>query len=158
MPTAIQIAKTEMLIRKPAAAVFRAFTDPTITTRFWFTKSSGAVATGAELTWTWEMYNLDVPVQVVEVKPHSKIVIEWGDGEHRSTVRWDFKILADALTYVTISNYDFQGLDEEVVAKVIDSTGGFTMVLAGLKAWLEHGIALNLIGDKFPEELRNSGR
>jgi hypothetical protein len=29
--------------------------------------------------------------------------------------------------------------------------GGFTMVLAGLKALLEHGIELNLVGDHHPE-------
>lgn len=156
MPTSIQIAKTEMLIRQPVVAVFQAFIDPAITTQFWFTKSSGKVVPNAQLTWTWEMYALDVPVRVIEVQPHSKIEIEWGDGPHKSTVRWDFKVLGSALTYVTISNYDFQGSDEEVTAKVIDSTGGFTMVMAGLKAWLEHGIVLNLIGDKFPEELRNS--
>mgnify|MGYP000014382638 CR=1 FL=1 len=154
MPSVKQ-AKIEMLIRQPAAAVFQAFIDPSITARFWFTKSSGVVATAAQLTWTWEMYNLDVPVQVIEVQPYFKILLKWGDGVHRSTVRWDFKVLGDAMTYVTISNYDFQGSDEEVTAKIIDSTEGFTMVLAGLKAWLEHGIALNLIGDKFPEELRN---
>jgi hypothetical protein len=28
-----------------------------------------------------------------------------------------------------------------------------TLVLAGAKAWLEHGIALNLVADRFPAEL-----
>jgi hypothetical protein len=32
--------------------------------------------------------------------------------------------------------------------------GGFTWVLAGLKAYLEHNIMLNLIADRFPKELR----
>jgi len=50
-------------------------------------------------------------------------------------------------------NADLQGTGDELTDRRIDSTGGFTMVLAGLKAWLEHGIELNLIGDKFPKEL-----
>jgi hypothetical protein len=29
--------------------------------------------------------------------------------------------------------------------------GGFTMVLASLKALLEHGIVLNLVADHFPD-------
>ena len=29
--------------------------------------------------------------------------------------------------------------------------GGYTIVLCGLKAWLEHGIALNLVADKAPD-------
>ena len=36
---------------------------------------------------------------------------------------------------------------------VKDATGGFTTVLDGLKAFLEHGINLNLIADKFPKEV-----
>jgi len=37
------IARAEMLIRKPAAVVFNAFVDPAITSKFWFTRSSGRV-------------------------------------------------------------------------------------------------------------------
>lgn len=44
------------LIRRPPAEVFAAFVDPAITTRFWFTKSSGALAPGATARWEWEMY------------------------------------------------------------------------------------------------------
>jgi hypothetical protein len=36
---------------------------------------------------------------------------------------------------------------------VLDATGGFTLLLAGLKAYLEHRIQLNLVADKFPKEL-----
>ncbi|SJN17484.1 hypothetical protein FM120_00535 [Sphingobacterium faecium PCAi_F2.5] len=35
----------------------------------------------------------------------------------------------------------------------MDSTGGFTTVLDGCKAYLEHGIDLNLIADKFPKQV-----
>jgi len=34
----VSSAKVEMLIRKPLDEVFEAFVDPTITTKFWFTK------------------------------------------------------------------------------------------------------------------------
>ncbi len=39
------------------------------------------------------------------------------------------------------------------VGKAFGSTAGFTMVLAGLKAWLEHNINLNLIADRFADAL-----
>jgi len=39
-----------------------------------------------------------------------------------------------------------------MVKKALDSTGGFTTVLDGAKAWLEHNINLNLIMDKFPKD------
>ena len=43
------------------------------------------------------------------------------------------------------------GLLDELVTQVLDSMGGFTLVLAGAKAGLEHDIALNLIGDRYPD-------
>jgi len=58
------VAKAEMLIRKAVSEVFEALIDPAITTRFWFTKSSGKLEPGAEVTWEWEMYNFSVPVVV----------------------------------------------------------------------------------------------
>jgi hypothetical protein len=33
-----------MLIRRPVEEVFNAFVDPTVTTRFWFSRSSGQLA------------------------------------------------------------------------------------------------------------------
>ena len=39
--TQVPVAKAAMLIRKPTAEVFEAFVDPAITSKFWFTKSTG---------------------------------------------------------------------------------------------------------------------
>lgn len=70
-------------------------------------------------------------------------------------VAWSFKAINDNLTYVSIRNYDFKATaSEALISQIRDSTGGFTIVLAGLKAYLEHGIILDLIGDKFPAEMR----
>ena len=43
---------------------------------------------------------------------------------------------------------------DEQNAQIRDTTEGFTLVLAGLKAFLEHNIQLNLVADRFPKELR----
>jgi len=153
METNINTANTGMLIRKPITEVFDAFINPDVTTKFWFTHSSGKLKEGAKQTWTWEMYNLNVPISVLKIEEHKTIHIEWGENEHKSAVKWEFKSLDKDRTYVTIENYDFQGKGNDLIYQVIDSTGGFTMVLAGLKAWLEHGVVLNLIGDKLPKDL-----
>lgn len=50
------LAKTGMLIRKPVPDVFKAFINPAITTKFWFTKSSGRLEAGRQVKWEWEMY------------------------------------------------------------------------------------------------------
>jgi hypothetical protein len=38
-----------------------------------------------------------------------------------------------------------------MLAAACDSTQGFSFVLAGAKALLEHGIELNLVGDHAPD-------
>jgi hypothetical protein len=40
-----------------------------------------------------------------------------------------------------------------IAQKNIGSTEGFSFLLAGAKAWLEHGVQLNLVPDKYPDGL-----
>jgi uncharacterized protein YndB with AHSA1/START domain len=143
------IVKAQMLIRKPVADVFGAFVDPAITTKFWFTKSSGKLEPGKEVRWDWEMYGASAQVNVKAVEQSKRILIEWGDPP--CPVEWLFTPRADNSTLVSISNWGFSGTDEEVVKQAIDSMGGFTSVLAGLKALLEHNIDLNLVADHHPD-------
>lgn len=153
MKESINFAKTGMLIRKPQNQVFEAFINPDITTKFWFTHSSGKLEEGNEVTWKWEMYNVSAQVKVKKVEPNKKIIIEWGQGKDKSTVEWEFKSLGEEKTYVSITNSDIQGSGNDLTNRVVDSMGGFSLLVAGLKAWLEHGIQLNLVADKFPKEL-----
>ena len=146
-------AKAEMLIRKPIEYVFQAFINPEITTKFWFTKSSGKIEEGKETQWTWEMYNHSISVRTKMIELNKKIVIEWGNNDEIATVEWTFKNLGETGTFVSIINTGFQGDTEKIIAQIRDSTEGFTLVLAGLKAYLEHNIELNLILDRFPKEL-----
>ena len=151
--TQVPVAKAEMLIRKPAAEVFKAFVDPEITTRFWFTKSSGRLEPGKRITWTWDMYDISVEIDVKEVELNKRILIEWGNYGSMTTVEWVFAPYENDSTYVTITNSGFQGDGDKVVANALDSKGGFTWLLAGLKALLEHNIELNAIADAFPKGL-----
>ena len=152
--TEIPSAKSEMLIRKPVAEVFEAFVNPEITTRFWFTKSTGRVEAGKHLTWTWEMYDISVQVNVKEVEAGRRILIEWGNHGSMTTVEWVFTPHENDTTYVSITNSGFQGDGDTVVRDALDSKGGFTWVLAGLKALLEHDLELNAIADAFPKGLK----
>lgn len=147
------VAKAAMLIRRPAAEVFEAFIDPAITSRFWFTKSTGRLEPGKHVTWTWEMYDVSIEVDVKEIERGKRIVVEWGNYGAMTTVEWVFTRFQDDATYVTITNSGFQGDGDKVMKDALDSTGGFTWVLAGLKALLEHNIELNVIADAFPKGL-----
>lgn len=149
-----RFANTAMLIRKPVVNVFEAFINPDITTKFWFTKSSGKLEEGKRVEWAWEMYGVSTVVKVKLIIPNERIIIEWGDPEDESIVEWSFRSLGESETYVSIMNKEIKGTTEDLIMKIRDSTGGFTWVLAGLKAYLEHNIELNLIEDRFPEKLR----
>jgi uncharacterized protein YndB with AHSA1/START domain len=148
------VAKAEMLIHKPVAEVFAAFVDPAITSQFWFTKGSGRLDTQPQVQWDWEMFGASAQVRVKALEPNQRILIEWGGaGEPTTTVEWRFTQLADNTTFVSITNSGFVGNGDELVQQVIGATEGFTLVLAGAKALLEHNIQLNLAADRFPQGL-----
>jgi len=147
MDTNTPCVETQMLIRRPAAVVFNAFIDPAITINFWFTKSSGKLEVGKKLNWQWEMYGASADVWVKEIIPNQKIIVEWGDPA--TTIDFNFEAVDENSTYVVIKNYGFRETGDELISIIKHSTGGFTTVLDGLKAYLEHGLKLNLIGDKF---------
>jgi len=149
------IAEAQMLIRKPVSEVFTAFVDPAVTTRFWFTKSSGKLESGKDVRWDWEMYGVSASVRVKVVDSNKRILVEWGDPPR--VVEWLFDPRPDGTTLVSISERGFRGSDDEVIAQALDSRGGFTIVLAGLKAMLEHDVALNLVADQHPDAHQEAG-
>lgn len=150
------VVEVQMKIRKPVSEVFQAFIDPEITANFWFTKSSGKLEVGKTVTWEWEMYAISTSVLTKEIQKDKLISTEWGSPA--TTVDYIFQSLSDGSTYLTIKNYGFDLEGEELISAIKDNTGGFTTVIDGLKAYLEHGIRLNLIGDKFPKEVMNHGK
>ena len=144
------VVKAEMLIRKPVEEVYEAFINPEITTKFWFTKSSGKLEEGKTIRWDWEMYGVGDELEVKKIDQNKRILIEWSDG---TQVKWNFTIRNDNETFVSITNTGFSGNGDEMTAQAIDSMGGYTMVLCGLKALLEHNIILNLVSDKAPDAI-----
>ena len=147
------IAKAQMLIRKPVAQVFEALVDPAITSRFWFSKGSGRLEAGKRVRWDWEMYGVSAEVDVKEVDEKQRILVEWGGPDNPTSVEWRFEPRGEDRTFVTVRNWGFGGGAEERMAAALDSTGGFSFLLAGLKAFLEHGVELNLVPDHAPEAL-----
>ena len=153
--TQVPVMKTGMLIRKPVAEVFEAFVNPEITTQFWFTRSSGRLAPGAHVEWAWEMYDVSAAVTVQAIEPNRQIVIQWPGYSGLSRVEWLFTPYTDDTTFVSITETGFTGDGDSLVEQVTASTQGFTLVLAGLKALLEHNIRLNLVADRYPKGLED---
>lgn len=151
--TQVPVTKTGMLIRKPAAEVFEAIVNPEITTKFWFTKSSGRLDSGESIQWEWEMYNASALVTPTVIEPHSRVVIEWPGYSGMTTVEWVLTPHEDGTTFVSVTEAGFTGTGDELVQQVTDSTQGFSLMLAGMKAWLEYNIRLNLVADRYPAGL-----
>jgi len=146
-------AKVEMLIRRPVVEVFEAFVNPAITSRFWFSKGSGRLEVGKEVTWEWEMYNFSVPVNVKAIEENARIIVEWPAYGAPTPIEWIFTARPDGTTFVSVTNKGFPGSDVEATQHALDATEGFAFVLAGAKALLEHNVQLNLVPDRFPDGL-----
>lgn len=146
------VAEAAMLIRRPVAEVFEAFVDPAVTARFWFSKGSGRLEPDARVRWDWEMYGAGSWVNVREIEPGRRIVIDW-DEEAPTRVKWTFEPRGPDATLVKVVNSGFHGAPEEQVAGALDSTGGFALALAGAKIWLEHGIEPGFVTGRHPDAL-----
>jgi uncharacterized protein YndB with AHSA1/START domain len=148
------VAKSAMLIRRPAADVFEAIVDPAVTTRFWFTKSTGRLDENEHVTWTWEMYGASAEVDVVAIEPNERIVIRWPSYSGTpTTVEWTLSDRGDGTTYVVVVESGFTTGDMDIAEQAVESTQGFSFLLAGMKAWLEHELELGLVPDAHPDQL-----
>lgn len=146
-----------MLIRRAPHDVFEALADPSITTRFWYSKSSGRMVEGAELLWEWEMYGAAGAVRVDKVEDDRLIRFTWDgyDPSHPTTVEFNFSPHENDTTYVVITETGFIGDADTQVARALESTAGFTFLLSSLKAALEHDVTLRVVIDAHPHDLRN---
>lgn len=146
------IVSTSMLIRRPIEAVFEAFVDPVITAKFWFSDGVGRLdRIGARAVWNWRWYGASAWVTVLAVEAPNRLVYSWG-GETDAPTRVEYE-LQERMggTLMTVRHLGFAGSETEQIATAMDSLGGFTLVLAGAKAWLEHGLVLGLVPDRFPD-------
>ncbi len=152
------VVTSEMLIRKPVSVVFEAMVNPAITSRFWFTKSSGRVEAGKTLEWEWGQFGVKDTVDILDVKPNEFISLQWVLGESTSTVEMVFEPKTDNTTIVRVTEKGFwkQAPEDtenlkETISLMLGQKGGWTLVLASMKAWLEHELDLNLIADHKPD-------
>ncbi|MBK5649107.1 MAG: polyketide cyclase, partial [Acinetobacter sp.] len=98
--------------------------------------------------WSWDKYQVSSKVMVFNIIENKLIQITWG--EPKTSVDFIFEEISSEHTYLKIRNYDISLQGSELIKFIIDATGGFTTVLDGLKAYLEHGLELKLVEDKFP--------
>jgi uncharacterized protein YndB with AHSA1/START domain len=147
--------KVGLLLRRPPHDVFEALADPSITTRFWYTKSSGRMTQGAKLKWEWEMYGVSTDVSVEEVEPDRFIRFKWGNYDTHNPSTVEFRIIPyhENTAYLRVTETGFTGDADSKVRSATASTGGFTFMMCGLKAALEHDVTLMVTADAFRSDL-----
>ena len=143
-------AKATVRIRKSPSEVFRAFADAGEMSRFWFTRRDDGLMEGE--TVAWFLGNgadaMSFDVRVKELQEPNRLVIEWDGYDGRTTqVAWSFAETEDGDTILAIEETGFAGSDDEIVERVLDSTGGFNQVAIAAKALVEHGVELNVVAD-----------
>jgi uncharacterized protein YndB with AHSA1/START domain len=96
------------------------------------------------------LYAISTEVTVTTVEANKLIVFEWPGYSGPTTVRWNFREVEDG-TFVSVEESGWTGTFDELIKFVCEATGGFTWTLAGMKAFLEHDLELNLVADRFPK-------
>jgi uncharacterized protein YndB with AHSA1/START domain len=143
-------------IAKPVHEVFEAVADPAQLSRYFTTGGAqGRMETGKTVMWDFADVPGAFPVQVVEVVPDERIVLEWGAHEaesgeigakgiktdYNTTVTMLFKALDDGRTLVEIVEEGWHDSPGALRGSYANSEGWTGMLLA-LKVWVEHGINL----------------
>lgn len=145
-------------IAKPVHEVFEAVADPGKLSNYFTTGgANGRLETAATVTWDFADFPGAFPVQVIEVEPDRKIVLEWkaNEGEPPNVEGGEM----NAVDYNTRVTMTFTPLDGDTRTMVeIEEKGwretagalkasygncqGWSQMLAALKAWAEYGINL----------------
>lgn len=143
------IAQAKIIVRAPPAQVFDAFINPAKMRLFWFQRKDSGLKENATVTF----YIGDgadafgFPARVIALKPNSLIHIRWGEEGSTTEVRWTLEATGQSDTILTIEESGFTGTEAEIIARALDSTGGFNQVIVAAKALIEHDAVINLIGD-----------
>jgi len=142
-------AKAESIVRAAPLTVFNAFVDAETMSQFWFTRRDKGLQEGAAVSWfigkKENAYAIEVNVK--ELKTPELIRIEWRFGEHTTQVLWRLQETDDGNTILTIEESGFEGSNDEIISRALDSTGGFNQVIIALKALVEHKVTINVVED-----------
>ncbi|MBM2614310.1 SRPBCC domain-containing protein [Actinoplanes sp. LDG1-06] len=134
-----------LLVRRSADEAYEAFADPSRISRFWLASSSGRLETGAKVHWIFKIAGAETGVEVVAAEPGKQLDLRWDGGQ---PVTLTFEARGEhCLVGVRVTDFG----DDEPAAVAVETMSGFTLVLASLKEYLEHGIEGDLMYDKFPD-------
>lgn len=129
-------------IQKPAHDVFEAIVDPAQMSNYFISKSTGRMEEGAQLTWMFPEFTIEVPVRVDTVEQDQYISYYWPAEDGRELlVEITLTPAPNNSTVVSISEKSMEN-NEAGITWLKGNTEGWANFLACLKCWVEHGINL----------------
>jgi len=143
-------------IARPVEEVFEAVADPASLSSYFTTGGAqGRMETGATVMWEFGEHPGAFPVEVIEVVPNRKIVLEWGaseaesgeigapmgESDYKTTVTMLFTPTDDGRTLVQIVEEGWRDTPGAVRGSY-QNCEGWTGMFFALKGWIEHGINL----------------
>jgi|APSaa5957512535_1039671.scaffolds.fasta_scaffold79886_2 uncharacterized protein YndB with AHSA1/START domain len=142
-------ARASIRIHKPAAEVMAAITEAEKMSQYWFTRSDDGLKQGELVTFALgtgaDAFSFEADVKELDFP--NKLVFEWaGPDGHTTQVTWICEETAGS-TVLSIEESGFSGSSENIITRAIDSKGGFNQVIVAAKAYIEHGISVNVVAD-----------
>jgi len=137
--------QVQLKIRKPPAEVFAAVVDPAKLTGYFIQSSTGRLAEGATVMWSFAEAPEPFTVTVHEVVENERIVFEWPAVGYTTRVEMTFAPLDGNETMVRIAESGWPD-DEQGRKLSYGNAGGWMHMMACLKAYLEYGINLRAGG------------
>jgi uncharacterized protein YndB with AHSA1/START domain len=138
--------QVQLKIRKPVAEVFAAVVEPQQLTAYFIQTSSGPLAEGATVKWTFAEAPEPLEVIVRRITRNETIVFEWAGGRSYNTrVEMEFKPLDAGSTMVLIRESGWRA-DARSVELSYANAGGWMHMMCCLKALVEYRINLRAGG------------
>lgn len=138
-------------VSKPVEEVFEAVIAPEKLSGYFTTGGAkGRIETGATVIWDFHDFPGAFPVKIIEVETNRRIILKWDAHEpgyegpaYQTTVTMTFEPLdRNTRTLVSIREEGWPPDRQTALKGSYDNCMGWSHMLAGLKAWLDHGITL----------------
>lgn len=146
--------KIQIKIMKPAAAVFEAVVNPVHLSGY-FTRTATPMRVGGQALWTFPEYEGEEAVDIIEIIPNEKIVLEWNaheedgcggrDTDYKTRVTMLFEPLDENSTLLRIAESGWRETQKALEGSYCNCMGWTHMAMC-LKAYIEHGVNLRKDG------------
>lgn len=132
------------IIDRPIAETYEAVADPDKLSRHFTTGGAhGSMESGATVTWEFADFPGPFDVTVTRAEAPALIEFQWprNDGSGLNDVRFDFEPLGADRCKVRVTESGWTP-DAAGLQLAYGNCMGWSMMLAAMKAWLDHGIVL----------------